>query len=382
MRLLKIGMLDMQSERWLDALETFESVTVIKGIRDEKQVDGLNYYEFDMHTSLRRLLLRFIMHFNENRHIQWFEYLLICLYRLTINDEKKFLKGLEYDEVHVSYNDYDESALLLCLLKPYLRKGVRITRAYKETRPEFKYLERKAFEYSDRIVLNANENYDFFVKKYGKALFDNKEIICGLDEDAIGKKYISGMVYLDKLSKIDGKYHVVILAGRVFSDNTDLRSGSRLYYIPMIKECIKAGLIVHLHTMHIYNDKLGINQYEVLKEQYPDTFFIEPALDFTGENWKNAYSTLTRYDYGIMHNFIEGTPNTEFDKYNIPHRYYEYQLAHVAPLLLNNKTIVMQRILKEQQTGVIYSDFKELLKPLTVTFNINCFANYIKELYR
>ena len=381
MKLLKLGMLNMQSDRWIDALNVFDDIVVVKAYPEEKQVLGLHYYEMDINNGVRGFLMKWIMYFNCKRWATWIEFFLITLFRIIAWKDIKWLKKTEYDEVHVSYNDFDESAFLLALFKPYLRKGVRITRAYKESRPEYKFLEKKAFEYSNRIVLNTSFNVDFFKNKYGDSIFRNKTLVVNADEDAIGDKYIKGMSYSKKLSAVDGRKHVVILAGRVFSDLNDPRSGSRLCYISMINDLISAGLIVHLHTLKIVPDINGVNQYEVLSEENKNNFFIESPLNFNEVHWKESYSTLSRYDYGVLHNFVEGTSTTEFDKYNIPHRYYEYELAHVAPILLKDKTVVMQDLIIKNKSGIIYENPKEIGKASETHFIISSFGDYIKKLY-
>ena len=219
------------------------------------------------------------------------------------------------------------------------------------------------------------------MKKYGESFFEGKEILIDLDEDVLGKKYINGINRQSKLSCSDGRKHLVILAGRVMSDNSDIRSGSRLYYIPLIKKFLQAGMAVHLHTLRIILDKDGINQYEVLKKAFPNLFFIEKPLDFSGDNWKDSYSVLSRYDYGIMHNYLEGTSNSEFDKFNIPHRYYEYLLSHVIPILPQNKTVVLEKIITNNKSGVVYKDISELHNDYNINFDVMSFEDYIKKVY-
>lgn len=381
MKLLKLGMLNLQSDRWIDGLSVFDDIVVVKAYPKEKQVSGLLYHEMDINNGVRGLLLKCILYYNSRKWATCIEFLLIFMFRIVIREDIKWLKELDYDEVHASYNDFDESALLLVLFKPYLRKNVRITRAYKESRPEYKFLEKKAFEYSDRVVLNTSYNVDFFKNKYGNSIFRNKIIVVDADEDAIGEKYIEGLSYSKKLSSIDGKKHVVILAGRVFSDTRDTRSGSRLCYISMINDLISAGLIVHLHTLWIEPDINGVNQYEVLSNKNKNLFYIEHPLNFDEAHWKDSYSILSRYDYGVLHNFIEGNSTSEFDKYNIPHRYYEYELAHVAPILLKDKTIVMQDLILSNKSGIIYENPNEIVRASEVHFSTSSFKDYINKLY-
>ena len=381
-KILKLGRLNIQPERWVDALETVKKVTVIMEPSKELQNPSFEYFYLNLTSFINHVIFHFIQVYNEKQNHAPIMRFLIWILRL-VNRGKilRIMKSLDYNEVHVSYNDFDESALFLLLFKPYLKKDVRITRAYKESRPGYRFLEEQCFKLSDRIILNEKENVDFFVNKYGETLFKGKEVIIEQDEDALGEKFIKGIEYAPKLSVQDGKKHVVILASKVFSDSLDTRSGSRLFYIPLIKSFIESGIVVHLHTLLIVPDKEGINQYEKLSQEFPNSFIIESPLAFDGERWKEGYCTLSRYDYGILHNFIENTSNSEFDKYNIPHRYFEYQLAHVVPILLEGKTIVMERVMKEKQSGVIYKSPKDLLAEHKIIFDIRSFNKYINSLY-
>lgn len=381
-KILKLGRLNIQPERWVDALNTVKEVTVVMEPSKEYQNPSFNYFYLDLSSFINHVIYHFILVNNDKESKRIIMRFLIWCLRI-VNSRKicNILKQCDYNEVHVSYNDFDESALFLLLFKPYLKKNVRITRAYKESRPGYRYLEEESFKQSGRIILNEKENIEFFKEKYGDSIFRGKEIITQLDEDALGEKFIKGIEYAPKLSERDGKKHVVILASKVFSDFSDPRSGSRLFYIPLIKSFIESGVVVHLHTLLIVPDKDGVNQYERLCKEYPGYFIIESPLAFDGDRWKEGYYTLSRYDYGILHNFIDNTSNSEFDKYNIPHRYFEYQLAHVTPILLKGKTIVMERVMKDKSSGIIYCSPKELLTDHTIKFDIRSFNTYIQQLY-
>lgn len=381
MKLLKLGRLEKPIGRWRDALHVFDRISVLKLYKDELEDSSFSYIKVNNNLSIR-VLAKLASLLNEKKNASWILDLAFSLLRYPATVQiRKQLKKCEYDYVHVSYNDYDESALLLVLIHPFLKKDALITRAYKETRPEWKYMERKSFILSDRVVLNAEENITFFEKKYGKDIFTGKTVLTGLDEDAIGEEYVNKVKYAEKLSTVDNRRHMVILCGRAFSDTSDPRSGSRLFYVAMIKEFLESGFVVHLHTLKIFPDKNGVNQYEVLREKYKDSFFIESPLSFDDAHFEESYKVLSRYDYGVLHNFVEGTPNTEFDKYNIPHRYYEYELAHVAPILLKGKTIVMQRIMKEEKTGIVYSKPSDISLTDKCNYKISVFSDYIKSIY-
>ena len=390
--LLKIGPLNGSAYRWLDALDLFSVIYVVllKSNCEQRLTDSrIKYIEFDDTKILNRFLFLIIKYLNEvlplwvNTSKKKSSFITKFSLKLLLIFNKKWLnewKSFSCDEILVSYNDFDESGILFLLLKDCLPSDVRITRSYKESRPGFNFIERESFRYADRLAFNHRKHYEFFEKKYGKELFNEKEILLDLDEDFCGKEAVKNFLPLTKLSLSDSKLHVVILAGKVFSDTSNKRSGARLCYLSMINEFLSVGLVVHLHTLKIYPDKNGVNQYEKLAYENPN-FIIEKPLNFN--NPQEAMAILSRYDYGIMHNYIEGTSNSDFDKYNIPHRYYEYQIAEVIPLLKKGKTVVLEDLIFEKRTGCIYTDCREILKfnKNNIVFCKQTFSDYIGMLY-
>ena len=381
--LIKLGPLNINRERWLDALEVFDGVHVVRLTNDSEPEIGEGFqYHYLPKNVINTLLVKACGFSKKRKWCKLFSYFGIGLLRLINYNWVKKIVSIDAQEVLSSYNDFDESGILTVMLAESLKaSGKHITRAYKETRPEFDAFEIGAFYHSDRIVLNAPECIEFFKNKWGDDVFKDKEIISNLDEDWLSQYEISSIVKKKKLSEFDGRLHAVILAGRVMSDCSDKRSGSRLYYIPLICELLESGIAVHLHTLRIINDVNGVNQYEVLKAKYPDAFYIESPLPMEGETIADSISLLSRYDLGIMHNYVDGTSNTAFDRYNIPHRYYEYEAAGVAPILQRGRAFVMERILKENCSGIIYSQLSEIKTVPDLAFQTPTFKEYIESLY-
>jgi hypothetical protein len=259
--------------------------------------------------------------------------------------------------------------------------GRKVTRAYKETRPGYIFDELNSLKFSQRIVFNDEANKKFIERKYGTQIFDRKNIVTGIDEDYRKYDITSTTFTSRKLSESDGKMHVVILAGKVLSDPNDSRSGSRLFYISMIKNFIENGFVVHLDTLQIVPDQMGINRYSMLAAEYPNEFIIEPPSSFKSNPYA-AYEKLSRYDYGILHNFIEGSTVSEFDKVNIPNRFYEYQIAQVTPIIKKGTTILLEKIINEKKCGVIYDTLDDLKEKHSVSYFKPSFKDYINTLYK
>ena len=245
------------------------------------------------------------------------------------------------------------------LLKKHLK--VPVTRAYKETRPSFSLPEKKSFDLADRIVLNHIENYNEFKKKYKMLKWKKKEVLVGLDEDWRSETTQSQIEFNTKLSNRDNKVNVVILTGVARSDESDKRSGTRQFYIPLIKELIFYGYVVHLHAFKIEADINGLNQYALIQKNNPEHFFIKPSLDLKGDPG-NSYSILSSYDFGVLHNFRVDSDVSRFDKINIPNRLYEYLLAGVVPIVKRGETIVVEDLFNHYRCGFIYDSLKDLEK--------------------
>ncbi|EKF86364.1 hypothetical protein [Methanobacterium formicicum] len=384
MRLLKIGSLNIPKNRWLDALEVFDKIYVLCYLNEKEIIDdNIIYLKFGSGGKPKKIvnffLLRMIKFFN-TRNEGLLKVFIFFLRIFNLNIFKR-IQSIDFDCVHSSYNDFDDSGLLTLLSYPYI-KNKSITRAYKETRPKCNIIEKLNFEIANRVVFNRNENKLYFFKKYEKIDWNKKNIITGLDEDFRSEKIISNIVYDGKLSFLDKFPHVVVLSGRVMSDDHNERSGTRLNYIPLIRNFLKKGFILHLHTQKMIPDSNGINQYEKLKTQHPNSFFIEDPLDF--ENFPiDSYRILSRYDFGILHNIKENESVSEFDKINIPHRFYEYQNAEVLPIVRKGSTLVMEKIFNEYHCGYVYENIEELKKIDIKEFNFmkRTFKEYIEILY-
>ncbi len=373
--LLKIGTLNLPKDRWLDALNIFSEIHVVC-FCDETELNHsqIIYHKFPNHKKINRLLYRILIHTDRYQFLDCISYIMLQFIRIINQSFIKSVKNIYFDAIHSSYNDFDESAFLTVI---FGFKN-RLTRAQKETRPCYSFLERKCFKQADLIVLNDKVNAAFYEKKY-RDIFSGKKLLFGLDEDVRRKGLRTAIRYSPKYSEQDGRIHAVILAGRVLSDSNDARSGGRLYYIPIIKELLEAGIVVHLHAGHIVEHD-GRNLYKKISDCNED-FIIEQSLDFVNHRM-DAYFTLSKYDIGILHAHMEGAQVTKFDKVNIPHRYYEYELAHVVPVERRGKNILIE---KKASLGyaVICDSFSDIsLENIKdVKWDTPDFDSYIRRIY-
>jgi hypothetical protein len=374
--LLKIGSLNMPKARWIDTLSVFDKIYVFCFTREQEfRHDKFEYIKFNEKNFINKNMLRLINRIYKMKYLNVFTNISIFFLRLVNLQLLHYIESLNFDEVHSSYNDFDESNLLTVILK--LQQP--ITRAQKETRAHYNHLERCCLMKAERIILNSSENVLFFQNKY-RNVFLNKNIIIDLDEDVKSETIIENVKLLPKYSDADKKIHAVILSGRIFSDAKDVRSGGRLYYVPLIRALIQMDFIVHLHTRHIIPTNNGYNPYIEIEKM--GRFHIEDPLDFDN-NPGESYSILSRYDIGILHAFISGTDVIKFDKVNIPFRYYDYQLAHVVPILKKGTNTVLEPIFLSRNNGIVYNDLNEISwSGIKSKIFINkSFAAYIKNLY-
>lgn len=380
MNLLKIGSINLPQNRWEDSLTLFDNI-YIACREKEKEYHSFKYFKINDKSIITKVFVKLIEKFRYKQSFYVIEELLFSLWRVFAHSYISNIRRLEFDYVHSSYNFFDDSALITILLKNVI-SSKPVLRAYKETRPGFDYLELKSIKLADTIVLNTMESKNMLEEKYGEDLFSGKKVIFDLDEDYRKDSVIKNVKLSPKLSSSDGKVHITILAGECSSDCINTLLGSRQYYIPLITQIIEKGYVVHIHTLKIKKDVNGLDQYELLKKKYPNQLYIESGLDFESDT-ENAYLTLSRYDYGVLHNLNLGDGTSEFDKINISHRLYEYQIAHVVPIVEYGTTIVEERFLREHNCGLIYNDLYELEKNVgnVYTFFTPSFKEYILKLY-
>jgi len=356
--LLKIGSLNIPANRWIDALNYFENIYILT-VWGEKEYKNPNFKYIKLKNTY---LNRKILSLRDNKYFNKYPIIFkLTLYFLRLYNWKTLnnLNSIEFNEVHSSCNDFDDSSYLTIMAYPWLKTKI-ITRSVKESRPNINLCEKLSFEVADKIVLNTVYNLDFFKKKYPCINWDKKMIILDVDEDFRGTQIMKRIKHDKKLSKTNNKKHFVILTGRANSDDSNIRNGARLFYIPLIKEIISnPNNIVHLHTKNIKLDNKGINKYEELKKNFPNQFYIHKALDFENSPIE-SYSILSKYNYGILHNFNENTSVSKFDRINIPHRYYEYLLANVIPIIKKKQTVVLEELFRKRKTGIIYTNINDL----------------------
>lgn len=267
------------------------------------------------------------------------------------------LKGNDYDFVWVGDNDFDGSNFLFFLSHKLLKGEKHFIRTYKETRFIKKWDEEYMLNNSDALVFPHEGYIDFFRNLYSLKL----DSVFFADIDWRYSKLIDFVksIPVKKISATDGRPHVCLLTGRALCDHSEKRSGFRYYYVPLIKELVKRGICVHMHAFKIVPSKKYGNIYEEIAKQ-TELLKIEKPLHLTV--YSGDYTILKRYDAGILHVHVPEsvTDLHEFQKINIPNRFYEYQIADVVPIVQRGTLPAVEKIIQTTHFGIIYDDYDDL----------------------
>ena len=379
MTILKIGMFDWPESRWEDSLEVFDKVLLFQD--DENFNENFTWIErfpLSQNNTLRKKINSyfFILLEKSVKYKILYQFIILFMRLFNVKTLSK-IGSLKFDYVYSSYNDYDKSDHLTVLLYPFIKKKF-IVRSVKETRNYYRFSELFCFNKAHLIVFNSIHHQKFFESKYSQNF--NPSII-NIDEDYRPKKYYKNFISREKFSANSENIHIVILSGRVFSDITNIRSGARQYYIDLIKECVQIGYHVDLFTGEIRNDTNGVNQYAELEKTSNGLFSIKGSLDLRNDP-NESYSILSSYDFGILHNYIEGADVSKFDNVNIPNRIYEYLISNVIPIVPKGHSIVIEELFKSKGIGCIYSNLKDLRtfkNEKTTSFNPS-FLEYLQKI--
>ncbi|MCD7994335.1 MAG: hypothetical protein LUK37_22155 [Clostridia bacterium] len=387
--LLKLGgRKHLGEERWRDALNLFDEIYSFCSYAEPSHAWEIPsdkvHCEVLPKTTLNHFFFRVVNKFKSKKRLSWIITFLLSVLRILNCGYIKKVKSVDVAAVLCSYGDYDNSDFMFCLCKNVIDKPV--VRAYKETRPEYNYLEYTAMKSVDKIVLFDVKLKEFLEKKYGSDFFAHKKVIVGYDENALPSCILDGVHYQEKLSTADGKVHLVILSFRVDSAPNRSRDQGRYYYIDIIKEIISAGVVVHLHCSK-YNDDKGVNRYKELQAENPGMFYMEEALAMkyssSTEEWINSCDILSRYDAGLLHNIVDESSVSEFDGINIPHRFFTYEAAHVTPILKRGENIVLGRMFEEKRCGFMYNTFSDLPGILNadIEYYTPSYEDYLKAIF-
>ncbi|MDY0288971.1 MAG: glycosyltransferase [Sphaerochaeta sp.] len=274
------------------------------------------------------------------------------------------LKCIDYDFIWLGDNDFDGSNHIFIAVKYFFKKSI-IIRSYKETRFIQKWDEGIMLKESSVLIFPHDRYIPFFQKLYNMEL--QSYVIADLDWRY--SKLIEWVQSqnVEKLSESDKQPHVCILTGRALSDPSEERSGHRYYFIPLINELIKHGIVVHLHAKHIHPSNSENAYLEIQKGT--GMLHVEKALNL--QPGSEDYLCLKAYDAGILHPStpIDDIKLAEFQKINIPNRIYEYFLAGVLPLSERNSTPAAEKLIQDNEFGIIYDSYQDLYEKLIMEIN-------------
>lgn len=385
--LLKLGgRKHLGEQRWRGALNQFDDIYCTCLYREADcpiESDRVHFYEIP-NTWINQRITGLLIRTKNRKDLNIFSWFAIFMLRVFNGNLVQKIKNIHPDKVLCSYGDYDWSDLSCMLFGKVV--NMPIVRAYKESRVGYNFLEYNALRIADRIVLYDIELKKFLEQKYGSSLFDGKDVRIGYDENALPSCIINNIYYREKYSVRDGRTHMVILTYRVDSAPNRERDQGRYYYIDVIRKMIKAGIVVHLHCTQ-YNNSGGINRYEELAKEYPENFYMEKSLEMkhssSQEEWIHSCEILSQYDVGLLHNIVENSSVSEFDRINIPHRFFAYEAAHVIPVVRKGENCVLERMFEEKKCGYIFDSFEDITEVHNLKFEYYTptYESYLKSIF-
>lgn len=372
MKILRIGAVSLPTSRFLDVLERndVEQLIVLLDPHDDRNVEELYSTArfFGSEHLLDKLKIEPLV-----KTRKWSKILktmgkklhakhlveLGCAY--IVQQIDRCYREIGFDAIWVGDNDFDGSNVLFIGIVDSFQSKVPIIRSYKETRFIRRWEECLTLKEATHIIVPSPAYLEFFYDLYGIAL----DRVSFADLDWRYSKTVEWVksINVEKLSQKDGIPHVCILTGRALSSLNERRSGYRYYYIPIIEELVNRNVAVHLHANRIVPDPRGNNLYAKI-ESHSDLFYIERPLKLTAGS--PDYVVLKRYDAGITHPRIpkEHGELERFQQINIPNRLYEYIAADVLPLVEVGSGEEMERLVRNLDYGILYTDYDHLVTQL------------------
>jgi hypothetical protein len=354
--------------KWIH-LNNDKMINELKLIAKSRNVSNIYFHELPPLISKFLIFLQSIAIIKENRGIGGNGFF-IFLFKMAIKliPTKKiaqfFLESTE--SVYFSgTNDVDGSLILVSWLKMKFPK-IKITHSYIEHRCKYRIDEYLALTLSDKLIIPSIASINWLSKIYNidladKALIGNEDWRSKSDKDFILNANI------EKLSSKDNRPHVVILTRIAEFDNSgNVRRGSRINYVSIIETLAKENICIHLKAMSIRDTSEGKSYikdspYHNLAKLYPDNVYIESPLDM---NINSGYLELAKFDFGIIHNYVEGELINDFSKINIPNRVFEYFTAQVEPIVIHNTLVEVESIILQEGYGIIADSYQEAARKM------------------
>jgi hypothetical protein len=258
------------------------------------------------------------------------------------------------------HNDVDNSLVLTAWIKikiPHLK----ITYSYKEHRCKYRLDESLALTLADKLIIPTNSSVEILSEIYNSE-FSSKTLLG--DEDWRSQSitnFIKESNNSQKLSLNDKVPHVIFLTRYAEYGESVERRGSRINFLNIIEVFAINKVKVHLKAMCICENvgkecRTKKTPYHELSEKYPDYVNIEDPIKL---NINEDYLELSKFDFGIIHNYNEGEETSVFSKINIPNRVFEYMAANVQPIVLRNTLNEVERIIETEGYGVIVDTYHE-----------------------
>ena len=366
------GSFDICANRYIDIFESQEISSIKIFIEDDKyyQVEdiyhGIKLYEapqvaeklhvyvFSL-TIIEKVVMRFSSFFGPNIFPVFRPLLFLGLKKLV---KKHLLQG---DVVWLGENDYDNHNLIHSALEKEFRPH-HVVKSYKETRFTQKFFEKKSLELSDSIIFPNRGYVSFFERLYGNELFGLARLLFA-DHDHRSNHHRDLLRRFDatKNRDSDGLIHIAVVVGQAACEPC-ARSGDRYVIVQSIMELLDRGFFVHLFAKAVIKSRtepIEVNKsiyHELEKKNSRFRMSFEPM-----NVGSRIYEDIVKCDYGYLHDDVDmsNVGLFEFQKINIPNRYYEYLIAGLVPVAISRESESYQNKLV-RDCGVLVSDYSEL----------------------
>lgn len=274
----------------------------------------------------------------------------------------------ESDFVWVGNNDLDHCLTLTSFFK-YKFPNKKINLSYQEHRSKFRFDEKLALKISDRLIIPSTPSMEILERIYNIKLKFKTNIG---NEDWRSKCYqFLGEKPKNKIPKI------LIISNFAEYGTPSERRGSRVNYIKVIDIFLSLGAKVSLYVNKICYTYGSPNEnkntpYHILNDQNHNFELIQGPLSL---NLLKDYEFFYNYDYGFLHNYIEGEVVNRFNSINIPNRLFEYLNMGVKPIILEGSLKEAEKILKAVEIYFPLKRYSDLLNKHELEPNSFCFES-------
>lgn len=341
--------------KWIH-LEGDLSIQALKNLVDLEDINNISFLTFPKSAYLRTF--QRISHNSKIKFSPLFYPLYVIIFKIFVklsNLPLEINKAYEQsDFIWIGNNDLDYCLTLTSFFK-YKFPNKNINLSYQEHRSKFRFDEKLALKLSDRLIIPSTPSMEILEGIYNINLRFKTSIA---NEDWRSKCYqFIGEKPKNKTPKI------LIISNFAEYGLPSERRGSRVNYIKVLDVFLNLGAEVSLYVNKIcfsygYPNENKNTPYHKLNDNNPNFELIQGPLSL---NSKDDYKLFYHFDYGFLHNYIEGESVNKFNSINIPNRLFEYLNMGIKPIILEGSLKEAEKILKAVEIYFPLKQYSDLL---------------------